>query len=76
MGGTNNGVGSHAKRTKATNRKYKIIENADNTYSVKIRTFFGYYFIRENWKPIVFETFAEVVTYVLKRRKKDAMSKM
>ena len=60
----------------ATNRKYKIIDLPDGRYSVKKRFGPFYVFIRTKGRKIIFDDFAEVVTYVLKRKKQDAMSEV
>jgi hypothetical protein len=47
----------------------------DNTYRVKIKTLFGYVYIRKNWKPLTFKTFQDVVIYVNGRKRKDQKKK-
>lgn len=60
----------------ATNRKYKIIDLDDGKYSVKKKFGPFYLFIRTKGRKIIFETFKDVVIYVLERKREDAMRKV
>lgn len=60
----------------ATNRKYKIIELDNGHYSVKKKFGPFYLFIRTKGRKIIFETFKDVVIYVLERKREDSMRKM
>jgi len=63
-----NGIGEAIKTT--DKRKYKIIERQDAFY-VKKRVGPFYFFIRTKLRKIKFNTFYDVVTYILKKKKED-----
>lgn len=73
-GGNNHGIVSH-ENFKATKSNYKIIE-IKNGFHVKKKFGPFYIYIRTKGHKIFFKSFAGVVTYVLKRRREDAMQKM
>jgi hypothetical protein len=65
-GGQNNGA---AKVTKSNKHKYHIIEYGKK-YRVKKRFWKFYFYIRTKFKILEFDNFSDVVSFVIKEKRK------
>lgn len=70
QGGNNHGEAC----TKTTNKNYRIVDYDKNVYRVKKKLGPFYFYIRtNNFKPLEFYNFGDVVRYVIKRRRSDGV---
>ena len=70
QGGHNHGEAN----VKTTNKTYRIIDYDKNVYRVKKRFGPFYFYIRTNdFKPLEFYNFGDVVRYVIERRRENGM---
>ena len=59
-------------KAKTTNKRYRIIDYGKNLYRVKRKFGPFYFYIRtNNFKPLQFSNFGDVVRYVIARRRAD-----